>query len=329
MARIAALFIAWLLAAGANGAGMPSVAQILAATPQISQFRLGEMRTEDHFRYVAGELVQPDPYGEAPLHTRFDLYLAQTREAAPLVLVLTPYRGETFADVGYARELARHGVHAAVIAVPKDAYQQEAGIDYVNRFFVRHTVNVRALKQALQAHPDSPLKVRGVAVLGTSLGAIRASILYGIDPELKAAVLIVPGGDLANLIANTVLTPIARWRKKFLDPESVLDPVAPSVELTRDDLLAFERRLRPHIEVDPLDFVRPGGASDLLMVRSDGDTFVPRYNQDRLYQAYHEASERPPHEIPGSSLGHYATVISTYNGGRQALLAFLRQRLQP
>jgi dienelactone hydrolase len=213
--------------------------------------------------------------------------------------------------------------------VPKNAYRQDAGIDYINRFFVRHTVNVRALKHALQTHPDSPVKVGDVAVLGTSLGAIRASILYGADPEFKAAVLIVPGGDLANLIANTVLTPIARWRKKFLDPQSVLDPIAPPVELTREDLLAFERRLRPHIQIDPLDFVRPHGAADVLMVRSDGDTFVPRYNQDRLHQAYREASDRPPHEIPGSSLGHYATVISTYNGERQTLLAFLRQRLQP
>jgi dienelactone hydrolase len=328
MARIAALCIALVLAAVAQAAGTPGVAQILAATPQISQLRLGEVQSADDHRYVAGELVQPDPYGEAPLHTRFDLYLAGTR-AAPLVLVLTPYRGETFADVGYARELARHGVHAAVIAVPKNAYRQEAGIEYINRFFVRHTVNVRALKHALRTHPDSPLEVRGVAVLGTSLGAIRASLLYGVDPEVKAAVLIVPGGDLANLIANTVLTPIARWRRKFLNPQSVLDPVAPPVEMTPEDLLAFERRLRPHIQVDPLDFVRPGGAADLLMVRSDGDTFVPRYNQDRLYRAYREASDRAPHEIPGSSLGHYATVISTYNGARDTLVAFLRQRLQP
>jgi len=324
IARLSVALAALLLAAAAQAA--PSPAQILAAPPATQTLQLGSTKPRDGYRYQTGHILQPDPYGEQPLRTDFELYRAETDRPAPLVLVLTPYRGVTFADTGYAEALARAGMHAAVIAVPRNAYRQDAGIDYIDRFFVRHTANVLALKQALQGHPLSPIQVSASAILGTSLGAIRASILFGVDPQLRAAVLIMPGGDLPKLIAHTVLQPIALWREQFLFPELQDEPFAIAPEATDAERLAFERRLRPHVHTDPLDFVRSNDAADVLMVRSDNDTFVPRINQDRLFEAYRSSGQQPQ-QIEGSGLGHYATVLAVYQEDRGRIVEFLRQRL--
>ena len=325
MVRLAGLTL--LLACLAGSAIATSPAGLLAQAPQVSAFTLDAPEAREGHAYAEGEFTLADPYGETPLLTRFKLYLADTREPAPLVLVLTPYRGETFADSGYAEALAARGLHAALVAVPKDAYRQDADIDYIDRFFVRHTLNVLALKHALLEHPASPIRVSRVGLLGSSLGAIRASILFGADRQFASAVLIMPGGDLAKLIARTALQPIAQWREKFLFPELQDDPFALPPEPLESDLHAFEQQLRPHIHIDPLDFVRPRSASQILFVRSESDSFVPRQNQDRLFAAYRDTSQQAPEEIPGSSLGHYATIIAVYNSDKDRIVDFLRRKL--
>lgn len=321
-----ALAFGLLIAAATHAA--PPPAEILATPTQITSFRLEPAQPGEGFRQREGHLALSDPYGEDQLEAEFTLYQTPGDAPAPLVLILTPYRGVTFADSGYAQALARAGMHAAVLAVPRDAYRQDADIGYVDRFFVRHTLNVLALRQALQTHPASPLQVTRVGILGTSLGAIRGSIVFGADPTLDAAVLIMPGGDLPNLIANTVLQPIALWREKFLFPElqDAVFAIAPTPSSA--ERAAFEAQLRPHVHIDPLDFVRRGSHDQVLLVRSDNDTFVPRHNQDLLFAAYRAAANgQAPYSLEGSGLGHYATVLALYNDERDTIVDFLRQRL--
>lgn len=292
------------------------------------RLELGPATPEQGFVRQPGWLQQADPYQEGTLKTAFELYIAPGRQTAPLVFVLTPYRGQTFADSGYAEALAKAGIHAAIIAVPKSAYQQDQGIDYVNRFFLRHTINVRALASALTQAPNSPIKISRLGLIGSSLGGIRASLVFGADPRFTAAVLIVPGGDLPNLIAHTILEPISRWREHFLNPQQSDEPFAEEpLEADPRELDAFEQQLRPHVQIDPLNFIRAHANRHLLWVRSYNDGFIPRINQDRLFNAYAKADTAPPREIAGSSLGHYATIISAYQSDRDAIIQFLKHQL--
>lgn len=305
----------------------PSPAEMLRAKPVYTQFELLSDNPVEGYQRHEGRLHQPDPYGEGEMQTSFELYTVPTSKPAPLVLVLAPYRGQTFVDRGYAEALVRAGMHAAIIAVPKKAYQQDQGIDYINRFFLRHTLNTRTLAHALQYDPNSPIKVSRIGLIGTSLGGIRGSILFGIDSRFEAAVLIVPGGDLPNLIANTVLSPISRWRGRLLGRMETHTPSAEKSELTPQETAAFEQRLRSHVNIEPLNFVRPDSNDRLLWVRSDHDNFVPRKNQDQLFNAYAAADQLPPAEIDGLPLGHYATVLAVYLKSKERITDFLESKL--
>jgi dienelactone hydrolase len=305
----------------------PNPADLLRARPVYTHFEMVTGDQAEGFERHEGRLRQPDPYGEGELKTSFELYIAPTSKPAPLVLVLAPYRGKSFVDRGYAEALVRAGMHAAIVAVPKEAYQQDQGIDYINRFFLRHTLNTRTLAHALQYDPKSPIKISRIGLIGTSLGGIRGSILFGIDPRFEAAVLIVPGGDLPSLIANTVLAPISRWRERLLGRMETYDPSEEKNELSLQEISAFERHLRPHVLIEPLQFVRPDSNDRLLWVRSNNDNFVPRKNQDRLFNAYAAADHLPPAEIEGLPIGHYATVLAVYLNSKERITDFLGTRL--
>lgn len=326
MAQLAGLIVLLTLLPATVFAAL-NPADLLRAKPVYTKFKITSNNQAGEFQRHKGELRQPDPYGEGELLTRFELYTVPTSKPAPLVLVLAPYRGQTFVDRGYAEALAQAGMHAAIVAVPKEAYQQEQGIDYINRFFLRHTINTRTLAYALQYDRNSPIKVSRIGLIGTSLGGIRGSILFGIDSRFEAAVLIIPGGDLPNLIANTVLAPISRWRRRLLGIMEGHTPSEEKREIDLEEVTAFEQRLRPHVQIEPLDFVRPDSNDRLLWVRSKNDNFVPRRNQDRLFNAYAAADRKPPAEIDGLPLGHYATVLAAYLRGKERITDFLTTRL--
>ncbi|OOZ36639.1 hypothetical protein BOW52_10655, partial [Solemya elarraichensis gill symbiont] len=76
----------------------PNPADLLRARPVYTQFELVSRNQEVSFQRHEGRLYQPDPYGEGELQTSFELYTVPTSKPAPLVLVLAPYRGQTFVD---------------------------------------------------------------------------------------------------------------------------------------------------------------------------------------------------------------------------------------
>ncbi|NOZ02459.1 MAG: prolyl oligopeptidase family serine peptidase [Deltaproteobacteria bacterium] len=127
-----------------------------------------------------------------------------------------------------------------------------------------------------------------LGVLGVSMGAMQASILAGTDPRVKAAVLVIGGAGLADLLLTADDDFINEYREAVSNrlgiPESDLGPVL-------------------HEALDPMDNAKPAGGMNpdtTLMFSALFDRVVrPRYGR-RLW----EAAGRPRRIL--LPCGHYS-----------------------
>lgn len=333
MRWLALLLWGLALAAGAGGPersypiAEPTAAERrLLDYPPARGLRIERVESEARYDLVHAELSFADPYSGEAVATTVELYRTKAPGKRPLVLVLPPFRGQTTIDRNFAQYFAENGLHAAEVLIPDDEYQRDQPLDYVNRFFVRNVVNLRMLLDQLARRPELRVDTERSAVLGLSLGGIRGSILFGLDPRLRAAVLVVAGAELPSLMSNSVLSPIQEWRDHNLFPDrhGLLSSWEESIV---DERQEFERALRPVIEIEPSRYAANRDPTEVFIIRTSGDSYVPTANQDALVAAYTHGGESP-HLLETDPItgGHYPTILYAY-WQREQILAFLRRRL--
>jgi hypothetical protein len=183
-----------------------------------------------------------------------ELTLADSEEPRPLVL-LTPPSEATFAARWLASRLARKGFHAAVI-VPEDEVFLDPALDAqgIEEKLRRAVVAARTAVAALSSRSD----VSRIEYLGVSAGGIFGTVLLATEPRIERAVLVMPGGDLPRIAAEslegTVRAYRESWRERGVDVRE-----------------AFAGAIR----TDPLRLARHVDPRKVLLFLSDDDTVVP------------------------------------------------------
>lgn len=167
--------------------------------------------------------------------------------------------------------LAANGINAYEVETPLYGSRLPAG--------------VRSMYQ-VATHPDSlklafyqaVAEVRGVidlieeqkiGICGVSLGAIYASILYGIDERLSSGCLVMGGGNIADVIFDSKEKYVAGLRAK-LEKQG----------MTRE---ALRKELG---EIEPLIYTSHSRSRDLLMINGAKDKELPRGNAMALANAW-------------------------------------------
>ena len=232
-----------------------------------------------------------------------ECYLPRTGERSPVVLILPILEDETYlVERNLARYFAKHGFAALII-------ERQKG-DLTNGIQVN-----QMLKQALNEaklvidwiERDSDFDKDCIAVLGISLGGIYGTILATVDWRIKAAALVLVGGDLPSIIAHSRERGIAMRRKNYLEERQMT-------------LAEFERELQNSIVFDPLAFAPNTDREKILLVLARFDTVMPYANGLILRTAM-----KHPETITLWS-GHY-TAILYLPYIRRAILKFLRRKL--
>jgi dienelactone hydrolase len=133
-------------------------------------------------------------------------------------------------------------------------------------------LDARRLLDYLETRPDVDRARIGVA--GVSLGSILACVLQGVDPRVRAGVLIMSGGDLAAILGDSSEVPVRLFREHTIEREGLADADA------------FIERMRPLI--DPMDPLRHASNIDprsVLFITARLDRVIRPPHQDALWAA--------------------------------------------
>ena len=144
--------------------------------------------------------------------------------------------------------------------------------------------------------------------IGISLGAIVATLVMAVEPELQAGALCLAGGDLPDLLLSSSERRVVRWRRWRMQADGLSGS-----ELARE--------LRRHVVSDPVQIGAYVATREVMMVSAAYDAVVPTRNQDVLW----ESLGRPERRI--LPLGHY-TAFMAFGSILDSVGAFLDARLR-
>jgi hypothetical protein len=189
----------------------------------------------------------------------------------PLVL-MTPPSKAAFAARYLARWLVRRGLHAAVIVPEGSFLPPDLTPAEVEASFRQAAINARLTLRAL-ARLDAVDPER-LDYLGVSAGAVFGAALLAVEPTIRRAALILPGGDVPRIIGesgeSTVRAYRLAWERRGVG---------------RDELV---ERLRSEIRSDPENLAPFIDPRRVLMFVGARDTQVPTETGLELWRALGE-----------------------------------------
>jgi dienelactone hydrolase len=190
-----------------------------------------------------------------------DLYLADRKAGdppRPLVLLTPPSRA-AFAARYLARRYARLGVHAVVVVPRADFLEPDLLPARIEAKFHAAVVTARAV--FLAAAGLEGVDRDRLYYVGVSAGGIFGAILLAVEPEIRRAVLVLPGGDLPRIISEseeeTVLAYRRAWEARGVDRKAL-------AQVLKRELRTDPLRLAPYIDPERV-----------LIFLGAGDTQVP------------------------------------------------------
>lgn len=221
---------------------------------------------------------------------------AHPSKAAAIVLPIANGRN-LMLEKAVALYLANQGILGVVMPMP---YQFERGKDAKAANALQMADAKTGLKLFFQGTEQAVSDVRRVrqwlvsqrgidpdkvGLVGISLGSIIASVTYSIDTRFSAAVLVLCGGDLPDVI----------WHgsKETRGLKKAIIGMGHDLEWTRE-------MLRP---VDPLTYATPQRGKGVLMVNAKDDEVFPTDSTMKLNHAYGDAQLLM---LPGD---HYSVAI--------------------
>jgi hypothetical protein len=214
--------------------------------------------------------VQEARPGRSPIRTRLspgsfqatlELYRAADASSSnprPLVL-MTPPTKAAFAARYLAGRFARRGIHGAVIVPEKALLETHLTPGEVER---RLRDTVVAARVALRVLGELTEVDRGqLHYFGVSAGGIFGAVLLGVEPMIRRAVLVLPGGDLPRIVTESdeasVVAYRVAWKARGVDPETL------------------RREFAREVRTDPQHLARFVEPARILLFLGAGDTVVP------------------------------------------------------
>ncbi|MCW5941758.1 MAG: dienelactone hydrolase family protein [Fimbriimonadaceae bacterium] len=226
---------------------------------------------------VHGRLVRPD--GEGPF---------------PVVIVLH-YWGAANLEIerALADELAARGIAALMIDLPYHLQRSPSNVtsgslairpdpQAMVETMTQATLDVRRAVDWIGTRPE--LDATRLGVFGTSLGAIVAALVYGVEERVRYGGFLLGGVDLAGILWRSPL--VVQTRKELRRRR-----------VTEDSL---REALRP---IEPLTHLRRSESGDAFVVGARYDLVVPAGNTQRLIEAL------PSPYTVWLDTGHYGGVF--------------------
>lgn len=241
----------------------------------------------------------------------FDLYLPAGNGPFPLVCI-TPLLGrlvlfeDLYLERWLARFFAKKGLAAAVMARPIFEFTPARGLSQLQEYLDESVARNRSILNRLVE--NEAVDAQHIGTLGISFGAVVNTLWASSDPRLKAHVLALGGGHLADIFV-TSRDPLMR---------SYLDAALKSERCSPGELRA---RLGQIFTSDPLRSAEFLSGENILLVLALFDRVIRFRNGLSLRRAL-----RNPRTL-FLPLGHYTSILSAPLL-RWEMLRFFREKFK-
>lgn len=296
-------------AAQAPGGALPAelaerFAYAASATPITPE--LSAIDEDDDVERLRGVYDTTCPVTGRPSTVTFDFFRAKRPSGRRPAVVLVPILAGKYPECEHlGRFLGRNGLHAFFVHREDGLLDFSTSEPFETRFR-RGIVNIRRTLDWALARPDvDPARI---GLVGISLGAISGIVLCAVEPRVRAAVLIMGGGDLPGILSDSIETPVRRYKAHKMRDNGWTEE-------------QFKSHVAMDLRSDPLAFAPHVGPARVQQYISLYDNRVPTRYQWMLW----DALGRPEgFAIP---IGHYTAIVHIPFAERESL-AFLRRRLE-
>jgi dienelactone hydrolase len=262
----------------------------------------------DTFERLRGSYAAPCPVTGEEKKVVFEFWRTKVAPGPrPAILCLPILAGRYPECEHLGAFFARNGFQAFFVHREENLLAFENEPRDLETIMRRSVVNIRRTLDWISRRPD--VDGERIGLVGISLGAIGGSIVAAVEPRIKRSILIMGGGDLAEIFWRSREGPVRAWRSNHRRRWEVHD-----VEGFRAE---FEKGYRS----DPLLFAPSVDARTVLQFIARYDDRVPTENQWRLW----EALGRPTaYAVP---TGHYSAILFVGFAEKKAL-AFFREAFE-
>lgn len=197
----------------------------------------------------------------------------------PCIIFLHGYGGEKEDMIPLAALAADARYAVIAIDVQYHGERRRAGIELYSANmtrtkdgFIQTVIDARRALDYLETRQDiDPSKL---ALVGGSMGALIGAILVGVEPRLRACVLVVGGGNMTLMVQRS--------------QHSALPAIREYLEANNISYRAVQEALDP---IDPINFVDAISPRPLLMHNGKFDDIVPAECGRLLYERAKEPKE--------------------------------------
>lgn len=216
-----------------------------------------------------------------------DYYEIRDAEKTPVILVLPIFGGSNYFSNTFAEYFAAHG-YSAIIVHRQKRYKTFSDLDKMDGILRQIVLDHKQAIDWIEMQP--PLDTDRIGVFGISMGSIKAALIGSLDKRVRATVMCLAGGNLAEIIATSDEKGVVRRREEYLKTHGI----------TSDE---FYELLRTKITCDPINYAQYMDAGNALMVLGRFDSAVPYKNGYELWTKIGK-----PEKITMLT-GHYTAVL--------------------
>lgn len=234
-------------------------------------FSIKSIRRKTKKRYEVFFVKFPSPFTTEAKESHYAWGLYYKAANSKKAVIVLHGLSLVFTTRYFCWKLARNGISSFMLIMPyaparipkrKPFSKLPENIDFVEEFkkgLIQSVIDVRKTIDFLKKENKS------IGILGISLGANISALVHCIDDRITSGVLIVGGGDLANMLWES-RDFIARFYKKVL-----------AKKITRDQLVERWN------DIDPLSYAKKG--LKVLMINAKFDTSVKPVYSKKLWEA--------------------------------------------
>jgi len=249
------------------------------------------------------KLLVTDPVTKKPGFVQARIY-APTQPSDRTVILLPPTGGENVLDRGYSDSLCSAGFKVVLLQTWFKQTESTLDMGMHDNGAVRSLSAIRHVLDYLK-----PSRATQVVILGTSVGALSSSLALGFDARLNAAVLIVGGVGVAEIIAASTEQGAAKLRRSRMKAFGF------------KSYSEYLSAMRKKVLIEPADFVNYSGQKTVLAFVGGNDVTVPTKHQLDLVRAFGAEAD----EYPGD---HLQTIIHTAIFKKSKITDFFQKNLR-
>ena len=211
----------------------------------------------------------------SPTHEiSFEVYKPDKQLHKTTIISLPISGGNYLVSRYFAEYFAKRG-YTSVIIHRRKAYKNMITVDNLNTIIRQMMIDhMQVLDKLVEEKISSSEQF---AVLGVSKGGLKTAILAPLDKRVKAAIVVIAGGNLPYILSESEEGGVKKRRLKYL-------------QKTGMTVSEFHDQLKNNLKYDPLELAPYFDSSKLMVVNAYFDNCVP-YETGKLLVEAHRGCE--------------------------------------